>query len=443
MEPFGSKGESLYLKKMRRMYQALIISGGLNITLICYLLYGFVSEGPAVASFELKPADKAIADFSNADLIQQFKAMPFEQLVAKLQNSTLVEDGYTQRDLALGSLVAFHHFDFVKAMQGQLPPSQQRNLAFRKTDGHVDEIVLFPGLSSQQWDAIIQFVQTERWPLTSQGIFVLLQSPKDQIDASLLEAFFLTPEFMSVEMLFSRSEVPVSKQDIVKLLLEGTWEMLSRFSTEQRAAQDLSAARRQHFLVDYLDNHSATAAKLMLKIDRQFAIRKLDDAHVLAMLELLKDREQANFEFTQEILTSPRGNAVWQSAASRLYSYAGETLPMPYNHTQALSRFIPENILRAKLEGLAAEAPPKLAPPQAPTVKVPEKSLPNKTMVKTTAPVKAPTATKKVVGLRTHVVQKGDNLWKISKRYNVSVDDIKRKNRLTSDSLKVGSTLVL
>lgn len=38
-------------------------------------------------------------------------------------------------------------------------------------------------------------------------------------------------------------------------------------------------------------------------------------------------------------------------------------------------------------------------------------------------------------------VKKGDTLWKYSKAYSVSVDDIKRENGLTSDKIYIGQTL--
>ena len=41
----------------------------------------------------------------------------------------------------------------------------------------------------------------------------------------------------------------------------------------------------------------------------------------------------------------------------------------------------------------------------------------------------------------TYTVKKGDSLYSIAKKYNVSVDNIKRKNNLTSNSLSIGQVL--
>ena len=43
----------------------------------------------------------------------------------------------------------------------------------------------------------------------------------------------------------------------------------------------------------------------------------------------------------------------------------------------------------------------------------------------------------------TYVVKNGDTLWSISRIFNVSIDDIKNKNNLTSDILTVGSILTI
>ena len=43
----------------------------------------------------------------------------------------------------------------------------------------------------------------------------------------------------------------------------------------------------------------------------------------------------------------------------------------------------------------------------------------------------------------TYVVKKGDNLYTIAKKYNTSVDNIKKKNNLTSNLLSIGQKLII
>lgn len=42
---------------------------------------------------------------------------------------------------------------------------------------------------------------------------------------------------------------------------------------------------------------------------------------------------------------------------------------------------------------------------------------------------------------QTHTVKNGDNLWKIARKFNVSVDDIKKVNNLKDNNLKIGMKL--
>lgn len=42
-----------------------------------------------------------------------------------------------------------------------------------------------------------------------------------------------------------------------------------------------------------------------------------------------------------------------------------------------------------------------------------------------------------------YVVQSGDTLWLISRRYNTTVDAIKRLNGLSSDMLSIGQVLLI
>ena len=44
---------------------------------------------------------------------------------------------------------------------------------------------------------------------------------------------------------------------------------------------------------------------------------------------------------------------------------------------------------------------------------------------------------------KTYTVQAGDTLYSISRKFGVSVADIRKLNQLTNDSLAVGQTLVL
>lgn len=329
--------------------RALIFSGILNVILMLVLVYSLMHEKPPAPYFELKPAFKneqvpplAMAH-SNAEMVRQMRQFPMEQLIGMLNDTQLVEDGFKQRDLSLASLIAFHYFDLPRALLGLPQPEQQRPVTYGKLkNGSPAVVTLYPSLSEEQFQAIKDFANREKWPLTSQGLFLAVRQKlaKTQApDPSLIDAFYLTPEFLSVEMLFNRSDKRVEKQELLQLLAEGDWKMLSSFAEQQRAVQDLSSSRRQRLLLDYVEHRSRAAAYLLLKTDADFAAHKLDDLHVIALLRLLPHKTPESEQFAVSQLTSPRSNAVWKTAARRLYAYAGEQLPESYQHHAAIERF--------------------------------------------------------------------------------------------------------
>ena len=52
-------------------------------------------------------------------------------------------------------------------------------------------------------------------------------------------------------------------------------------------------------------------------------------------------------------------------------------------------------------------------------------------------------STDNVPNTKTHTVQKGDTLYSISKRYNISIEQIKSSNRLNSNTLSIGQILII
>lgn len=473
---------------IRRLTQAILVSGGINIILLSLLFYFLIKETPPQPYCELKPATQneqqapLASDQGNGEFIRSLRILPMERLLVKLSNTQLVENGYTQRDLALAALVTFHHFDLPRALLGQPQPTQQRKIPFgRNRKGELVEVVVYPGLTEQQYMAINNYANTERWPLNSQGLFTLLRKKKGLHDPSLADAFFLTPEFLAVETLFNRSEAHVERPELLQLLCSGKWELLTAFTEQQRAAQDLSPARRQRLLLDYIGQGSQAAAYMLLKTDGIFAALKLDDEHILSVLRLLTIKTPESEQFALMLLTSPRGDDVWQMAAGRLYEFSGEPKPEEYIHHAALARFIPQAITAPnKTSG------PIAAPVMSTPVPLQSKSLAKSSSIKTPKPTpevlqtpapssamtkrermmiveksektksvnarplttvtKAKTNPAKVKRIgkgRPYIVQEGDSLWKIARKYKVDIDILKAHNRLQSDFLKPGTTLMI
>lgn len=419
--------DNIQLKYIRRLIIALSASGILNILLLSSFFYWLVKDTPPSPYFEQKPALKKeqqapLASASgNAELIHYFRSLSFDQLVAKLSNNQLIENGYAQRDIALACLVAFHYFDLSRALVGQAQPEQQRSIIYgRLKSGQPASITVYPGLSEQQFHAVVDFIGTERWPLTSKGLFWQFKKLGDDADPSLGDAFSMTPEFLAVEMLFNRADVSVSKADLQKMLLKGTWAMLSNFAEQQKLVQDLSPAKRQSFLLEYIDRKSTAAAYLMLKVDGEFALKKLDDRHVMDLLRLMDEKTPESEKYALDLLISPRGDAVWKMAGAKLYQYAGETIPDKNLHHMAMARFIPGKAM----------------------IEMPvNKSTPPKIVAKPIVSKPKPQPTQRVKKDRLYIVQEGDSLWKISRRFNVDIDKLRAHNKLKNDALKPGTSL--
>ncbi len=460
-----------YSKHIKKLTSTLLVSAFLNIVFLALLFYFLAKETTPRPYFELKPANKEqqqtplATEGSTKEILQGFRSISLEQLINKLSDLQQVENGFAQRDLALSALIAFHHFDLPRALLGKPQPAQQRDIPLGKNSrGFAVHVKIYPGLSEEQYEAITHFAKTERWPLTSRGLFILLRKQGIQYDHSLAEAFFLTPEFLSVETLFSRSEKKIEKHELLHLLNQGNWKMLTTFFSQQKAIQDLSPARRQRFLLDYIEQHSQAAAVLLLKTDGIFAATKLDDAHTISVLKLLNEKTPEAEKFAQRLLLRPRSDAVWYTAAERLYFYAGETLPEQDVHQTALKRFVADTVplksivksgakkqqqskviaqqtsLMSKKQSTKAVA---VNPPNVAAAVVVKKESPEKKIAsaekKTIPPIEKKTApAEKCV---SYIVQEGDSLWKISRKYKVPVEVLKKYNKLQSDSLKPGTTL--
>jgi hypothetical protein len=413
-----------WIRRTQFLTQALIISGTLNIALIATFSYFALKDKQKAVTMEMKPVTKLVSaneKATNEALLAAYTTLPFQELLLRLENKELLEDGYTRRDLALACLVAFHHFNLERALGGLV--LQKRQLPFTSKDRQeVGAVTIFPGLADYQYSAIIHYAKTEKWPFTSEGLFYELKNNSAPHDPTLLEAFYLTPEFHTIFTLFLRSGLILGKEHVLQMAMEGPWTLLSQFAKKQREGLDLTPDRRRLLLVDYLNCRSRMAARILLETDREFTLKRLDDAQVLLLIDLafIPSKKDPHLEiFAKELLISPRSDLIWKKAGYLLYAYAGEVAPEPYNQETVLQRFLPERAAPSQkvetpvavVEKEGVKESPKPAPKEASRVK------------------------------RVHTVQEGESLWKIAKKYHVSVEQIMRQNHLESEKLRVGKKL--
>ncbi len=398
-----------HLNQIRFLSISLFLSGAMNIILIAFFIFWAFYDRPMTPYIEQKPPIQKdalgplAASPSNADLLRRYKAKSYEQLIPLLTQPKLVEDGFTERDLALGILVAFHEFDLERALGSGPHHLQKRMISF---DDGKNKVVVYPNLTKAQIENIQNFVKTEKWPLKPKGIFQLLkQSKKGDF---LYDAFYLTPEFASIEMLFKGQGI--KKEELIQMLIEGNWGLLSTFHEKQKTMLDISEENRQKVLLSYINEGSESAAAIFLKTDFDFASKRLSDPTVLSILRLLKNNPQTT-KFLSIISGSARGDTVKTYAQDQYKEMAGRPFePLVSRETIPVKPQVIQKVVT-----FPKEPPPKVAvvPPQP---QVAKKSL-------------------------LYIVQDGDSLWKIAKRFRVPIEEIRSLNGLKNDNLKPGSPL--
>jgi LysM repeat protein len=146
--------------------------------------------------------------------------------------------------------------------------------------------------------------------------------------------------------------------------------------------ENFLADTRQQVLLDYIDAGSPTAAALLLQYETYFAFKRLEDEQVLKVLRLSSDKNALTIKFILSMIASPRSEEVKALAMQKLSTYTDKT---------------------AILNSLIVKAPDK-----------------------------------------KYVVQQGDNLWKIAKKSNVSLDKLLKANSLTENAvLQPGTSIVI
>ncbi|MBP9841688.1 MAG: LysM peptidoglycan-binding domain-containing protein [Simkaniaceae bacterium] len=290
-------------KKSKTLTQALIVSGALNIAFIGTLI-----------AFSLKsaPVGEMISQIKDNHLISSevvalYLPLNFEQLIEKLNAKAVVEDGYLERDIALGILVEFHHFNLERALSGVV--FEKREVMFTHSEGGEEvHFSLFPGLSDGHFEALVHYAETEKWPLTTLGLFLEIKGGGRS--PSLLESFRLSKEVDELIALFHSDEV-------MNMLLEGDY-------------QALSLPRKDPFdvLSRYLQLGSKTAAQLFFREEGEFLFKRLDNGSLLRCLSLVEEVSPDIERGLSSILNSPRPDEIRKEAARLLSRSTGAPVEM-------------------------------------------------------------------------------------------------------------------
>ncbi|MCB1118475.1 MAG: LysM peptidoglycan-binding domain-containing protein [Chlamydiia bacterium] len=370
-------------KKFFRLTLFLLLSGLLNCLMgITLFLWWSQDHFPFTIETPLEETASSLnLHQTNQQMLEKMQSLSIDELVPFLHNTTLIEEGYTLRDLALGTLVSSHYFDLRRALGDEFVHLAKRVMVYQSHD-QLHRVLVFPGLSDTQFNTILTFFHKEKYPLTTQGLFLKLQqAPQD--DLKLL--FTQTPEFYSMMLLFERTQAPLLPETLLKIMLEGDWATLATFHQRQKISQEFTVEMRQQYLIEYALLHSQTAAETLITTDGAQLVSRLDDPTICQILPLLNTPSEENLSFVETLFHSSRGDRVLELAADRLHAFTGSY--------------------------------PQQAPPPILTPPPPEKQD------------------------TLYIVQEGDSLWTIALRYRTDPHTLQNHNHLLSDIIRPGMTL--
>lgn len=303
--------EKALQRRSRILIHSLIISGTLNIALIATFVTFVLKERKGVV---LPMATHEVikqTTFTNQEVLQGFFGMSYEQLVRELYDETHVEEGQRRCDLALAFLGAFHHFDVERAFSGY--PVEKRKLVLE--DGK--EVILYPGLNEGKLEGVRTFARTEVWPLTPEGLFREIQI-RESVSESLKEAFTLTTDYFVIKRAFHRLPYSVSDEMLFSLITSGSWDQIQKLANQIQASPDGKISDFTTFLLPCVEQESKLAAYLLVLLEKEFALKKLDDSQMEKLLSLLTEKTPEVEAFLTEVKNGLRSDHIQELAGKPL-----------------------------------------------------------------------------------------------------------------------------
>ncbi len=382
------------MKNGRWIFQTLVLSVALNVALLGVFFYFLIRDNPLHFSYKAKVEQKLGAPPVSTAFIEKIPSVPFERLVELLNDQRKMAEGYRICDLALGALAAFHDFDVERGLG-------RGKLSKQKWEFEGACFLLFPGMKEEDFNVLQTFAQNEKWPYTMRGLYKKIQQfSLEATDPSLLSFFCHTPEFVLVETLLVRTHMPIQKRTVLNLVLEGGLDHLEAFAANQEESIDFSDEVRRDFLLGAIEKRSKTAAYLLLLTDGNFAYHHLNDQQMALLLDLLTVKTEESLQFAQAVSTSSRVAQIRERALHLIGDYMGH-LP---TEGELTGHFV-EKPVQKELRPVFRQAPPAAPSPN------------------------------------THIVQDGESLWLIAKKYQISVERLMEANQLQNGVIRAGRTL--
>jgi hypothetical protein len=368
------------MKKLRKMGNFLILSIALNASFLLIITYKSLSaSGKGSSRYDFSPENQLqVASDVLKEKIRSytfsFSRMTYARLLEELDNDKIILDNFKIKDLALSYLFTYFDFDLYRALNGQSVVT--KTLKFHSANME-DELVIVLGLEEQEEKKIAHFIQEERWPFNSKGLYRRLKLGLYE-DVSLKRAFYNTSEFYTFFTLLNRADEQMTKEEVLGILLEGHWELLEEFHKGQRNMQDLSRGKRRQLLLDYVAIGSVKATNIFIESEWQFILDNFEDKHLKVMLRQISLKEPSSRLFLKRLLLEDSRKDLWVKARQLLDQ---KSVSLPPSSVSEIARM---KFTKSKEES-------------------------------------------------NYKVKKNDTLWEIAKKFHVSLKEIKQYNRMYSD----------
>ena len=273
--------------------QILILSVTFNVGLIFTLCYFALRDKKTFKSYELVPHEEHLSKASltqtNEDVLAELSFLSLDQLIHLLNDKTLLEEGYTKRDLALTCLVAFHHFDLERALPHL--DKQSKKATFIGEEGEKIDLTFYPHLSDESFEVLLNFAKREKFPITTEGLFHWLQAtPTPKIKKTFARSF----EFQAINNLFTHVGDLIDEDQLFDLILDCDWETLQKSIAIIQSSPQFTLDIRRDVLLTFLKSKSQIAAKMLLENDFNFAIKRLSNSEMDILLELAPEPYREN-----------------------------------------------------------------------------------------------------------------------------------------------------
>jgi LysM repeat protein len=375
----------------RKILWALFVSIALNVIACAFYVYEWqigLFQGDLFPFMRLAKDEPEVLTFEKEapqikDELLLLRQTPKQELFSLLRDTGELSDGYRKRDCALALLYSVHYLDLGRAFGDRSLQKRGLRLSEKET------ITLVAGLEDPDYEKLLLFIDQEKWPYTPEGLFRLLQNEAAVRDPSLMLALMRTDEGLAAKTLLMRN-TKISQELALELILATSWQEVVKLSKLKLANDELLKKAKRAYIKQLFAKKPELACEALVLADPLYASYICTDDQLFYALLRFKEKPEVVKELASLILQRPRSDRVWQQAKLVLSSFPKQAIKKP---------------------------------------QIEKKQIAKKQVVK-----------KKDL---FHVVQKGESLWSIAKKYHISVELLQKTNKLSSDSLKPGTKLLI